>query len=275
VTDPVVHVGPPAVVDLAAELARPNMSRVHDYLLGGGAHLEPDRRLGARMAAVEPGIVTLARNTRAFLRRAVRYCAEQGIRQFLDLGSGIPTVGSVHQVARAAAPDCRVAYVAAESVAVEHGRSLLRADPLATVTRTDPADPVAVLTDPAVTGLLDLDRPVALLALTLLHYRADDPAGLLADYTARLAPGSAVVLAHVSAEDTALDIAGLAALSAETGTPVRPRCRSQINALLGPLVPVRPGLVRPEDWRPDDPYAAGTPGTGGSFVAVAPVRALR
>jgi S-adenosyl methyltransferase len=259
-------------LDLAVELARPNMSRVHDYLLGGGAHLEPDRRLGARMTELDPGVITLVRATRAFLRRAVRYCAQEGIRQFLDLGSGIPTVGHVHQVARAADPRCRIAYVGAESVAVEHGRHLLRYDPLATVTRLDPADPDAVLAAPGVTGLLDLRAPVALLALTMLQYDLADPAGLLARYTGRLAPGSAVVLAHLSAEHTALDIAGLAELSAQTGTPARPRSRAEIAALLGRAEPVDPGLVPPEDWRPDDPYAAGTTGVGGSYVAVARIR---
>jgi hypothetical protein len=252
------------------DLDRPNAARIYDYWLGGGANLAPDRRLADRMARLEPAVVGMARANRAFLRRVVRHCVAEGVRQFLDLGSGIPTVGNVHEVARAADPRCRVAYVDNDAIAVAHSRHRLRGDPLATVTHDDARDVDAVLAAPTVAGLLDLTEPVALLALMVLQYfpdAPDDPAGLIRRYAARLAPGSVVAVSHLTGEETTADMVGLVTLTYESTTPGRLRTRAEVAALLGPATPVAPGVVPVDAWRPDDPYPRET-AAGGVLGAV-------
>jgi SAM-dependent methyltransferase len=249
-----------------------NAARLYDYFLGGAHHFAVDRELGDRVAAAYPDIRVVARAQRGFVARAVRWCVDEGVRQFLDLGSGIPTAGHVHEIARAVAPETRVAYVDFEPVAVAHSRALLADVEGVSITAADVRDPDSVLTAPTVTEVLDLARPVAVLAVGLLHFfsDADDPAAILAGYRAALAPGSHLVICHTSddQDDPALAerVATATAVYADSATPGHLRDRAQIRALLDGLALVEPGLVDINQWHADD--AAAVPPLG-SYAAVA------
>jgi hypothetical protein len=250
------------------DLERPSLARMYDYWLGGAANLAVDRELADRMIAIDPAVVDIARANRSFLRRAVRFCVANGIRQFLDLGSGIPTVGNVHEIAQRADPACRVAYVDTEAVAVAHSRQLLRHNPLATATQADLRDTDAVLTAPTVTGLLDFDRPVALLALMVLQYFPGNPGDIIARYRAHLAPGSYLVVSHLTGEEREIDMTGLARATSNASTHAYLRSRAEVGDLLGDAQPVDPGIVGAPDWRPDDPHEHRAGSHAGSYVAV-------
>ena len=254
-------------VEAEFDLDRPSAARIYDYWLGGAANLAVDRELARRMIAIDPAVVDIARANRSFLRRAVRVCVAQGVNQFLDLGSGIPTVGNVHDIAQRADPGARVAYVDIEAIAVEQDRHLLRHNPLVTATQADLRDTEAVLT--AAADLLDLGRPVALLALMVLPYLPDDPAGVIARYRARLAPGSLLVISHLTGEERDIDMTGLATAAANASIPTHLRSRTEITALLGDALPVDPGVVGAPHWRPDDPYEHQVGSHAGCYVAVA------
>lgn len=238
-----------------------NAARVYDYFLGGGHNFAVDRALAARIAAVYPDVQLWARANRALLMRMVRYCVDHGIRQFLDLGSGIPTIDSVHATARAIAPDTRVAYVDFEPVAVAHSQDLLAGTAGVSVTRADLRHPAAVVGTETVTDVLDFREPVAVLAVAVLHFLADadDPAAVVAGYRQALAPGSYLAITHTSADlDDPAMAARLAqgvALYRHSATPAYPRDRATIAGILGDLSLVEPGLVDLSRWRSDDPRA--------------------
>ena len=169
----------------------PNAARMYDYYLGGSHNFAADRAAAEKVKAAIPYAVDVARANRFFLQRAVRFCVEEGLDQFLDLGSGIPTVGNVHEAARALNPAARVAYVDNEPVTVASAAALLEGDPLATITAADIRDPDSVFAAPGVCDLLDLTRPVALLTVAVLPFvpDEDDPVALAEHYRSRLAPG--------------------------------------------------------------------------------------
>src|SRR5438132_13046061 len=171
----------PAWAPQDIDINLPSAARMYDYYLGGGHNFAADREVAERALAIMPEGRQLAQINRAFLRRAVRFCVAAGLRQFLDLGSGIPTLGNVHEVAQAASPLSKVVYVDIDPVAVAHSRALLESNDLATAVLEDLRKPESVLTNPAVRGLLDLKRPVALLMLSVLHFvqDEDDPAMIL------------------------------------------------------------------------------------------------
>jgi SAM-dependent methyltransferase len=236
----------------------PHPARMYDYYLGGSHNFATDRAAAERVEAVVPWTIALVRANRFFLGRAVRFCAGEGIDQFLDLGSGVPTVGHVHEVARRSAPRARVAYVDVEPVVVASATALLARDPSTTVTAADIRDVDAVLTAPGVRDLLDLSRPVALLTVAVLHYLRDedDPAGLLERYRRRLAPGSIHVLSHATADHDPALVEGAARVYRSTAIPMTARPRAQVAAMFGDADLVAPGLVDAADWRPED--TAGT-----------------
>nr|WP_235921172.1 SAM-dependent methyltransferase [Lentzea tibetensis] len=162
----------------------PSAARVYDYLLGGGHNFASDRAVGSRVLQVLSAGREIAQSNRAFLRRAVLEMMDRGITQFLDLGSGIPTVGNVHEIAHHANPDIRVVYVDYDEVAVAHSQLLLEDDANATVINADLCDPEAVLGSPELPSLIDFDQPVGLLMVAVLHFVPDekDPAGIVARY---------------------------------------------------------------------------------------------
>jgi SAM-dependent methyltransferase len=252
------------------DVDRPSAARVYDYYLGGLHNFAADREMAARAVADWPELPRIMQANRAFLRRAVRHLVAQGIDQFLDIGSGIPTAGNVHEVAQAAAPDAHVVYVDIDPVAVAHARALLADDPRTGVVQGDFTDVEAVLDDPTTRSLLDLSRPVGVLVVALLHFVGDDrrPAEVLARYRAAMAPGSHLVVSHASA-DGAPDRAGEhQSLYRRTATPMTMRSRDEVATLLDGFTLVEPGIVFLPQWRPDDPVPPANPERFTGYAAV-------
>lgn len=192
--------GPP--VPPGADPARPSTARVYDLLLGGDHHYESDRQAAELLASVAPEIGDCASANWGFHRRAAKWIAEQGIDQFIDIGSGLPTAGNTHDVVRAVSPGARVAYVEADPLLEAHGRALLDSDDGAAVILADVRDPDAVLAAPELRRVIDLTRPVGLFMTGVLHFVSprDDPFGLVARYMSALAGGSYLALSHFTAD---------------------------------------------------------------------------
>lgn len=239
----------------AANFDVPSSARVYDFLLGGTSHGAVDRVLGRDIARAEPLVVSIVRENRSFLRRAVTFLARAGIDQFLDLGSGIPTMGNTHEIARRVTPDARVAYVDVDPVSVSHGELLLGAAAGGvTVTHADLRDPEKVLAAPTVTDVLDLARPVGVLMFSVLQHvsAADDPAAVVAGYLAQVAPGSALAVSHLSADDPRIDMDAICRPTiAYRSGPATPRSAGELAPMLAGLDLVEPGLVYAAQWRPE------------------------
>jgi SAM-dependent methyltransferase len=232
----------------------PNAARMYDYALGGSHNFEVDRALVEQAEASMPGAKRIAHDNRAFLRRVVRWLADAGIRQYLDIGSGIPTLGNVHEIARAAAPGSRVLYVDIDPVAVAHSRSLLADDPAAHAIEGDLRDPDGILSHPEAD--LDLSRPVAVLLFAVLHFVGDDddPAGLVRRLHDAVPAGSYLAISHGSPPPERVeDAENVSRIYRRTPSPLHLRTRERILPLLGPFDLVEPGLVPVTDWHPDDP----------------------
>lgn len=252
---------------------QPNTARIYDFWLGGTHHFPEDRELGERIMQVWPQVEHSVRVNRAFLRRAVRAVAEAGVDQFLDLGSGLPSVGNVHETAREVNPAARTVYVDIDPVTAEFGRAMLIGTQGVEILAADLRDPRAVLESDEVARCLDLSRPVGLLMVAMLQFVRDeeDPAGVVAAYRDACAPGSYLVVSHPTNEfnaqqmQTAVQVYNVATL------PTTLRNRAQIAALLGGYELVPPGLVEPVRWRPQpgdyDPLSAD-PGRYNLLAAV-------
>ncbi len=242
--------------------------RAPGRLHGGKDHYAADREAAAEVIEAFPEVPTLARANRGFLQRAVRYLAgECGIRQFVDLGTGIPTQGPVHEVAQALAPDARVAYVDNDPVVLAHSRALLshNAPGVATV-NGDLRHPEEILNSPDLRALIDFEEPVAVLFVAVLHFAtdADDPARIVTCFREVMAPGSYVALSHVSYgthDHAAVDEA--AAVYDRATSSITPRTRGQIQHLFDGFALVEPGLVDVSRWRPE----AATAETGLQVLA--------
>ncbi len=232
----------------------PNAARMYDYFLGGSHNFAADRAAVDQIKLVMPFAAQVIHANRYFLGRAVRYCAREGMDQFLDLGSGIPTVGNVHEAARTIDPAARVAYVDNEPVTVASATALLDGDPLATITAADLREPDAVFDAPGVREFLDLSRPVALLTVSVLQFVHDDDeaVGLVEKYRSRLAPGSMHVLSHVTGDHDTTELTAAEDVYRATANPGRLRSREQVAALLGDIELVEPGIADVTEWRPED-----------------------
>jgi S-adenosyl methyltransferase len=235
------------------DLFRPNGARVYDYFLGGSHNLAIDRELARQILTTMPDTPQIIQANRAFLRRAVRYCIDVGIRQFLDLGSGIPTVGNVHEVAQRAAEESQVVYVDIEPVAVAHSRAILAGNGRVAVLQADVRDPDRILRDPRLQRLLDLDRPLAVLMLAVLPFipDADDPFRIVARFRDSISAGSYLVLSHGTTDTRPEDMARLAERYQSTSTPVTPRPRRQVERFFTGFELVDPGMVFVQQWRPE------------------------
>jgi O-methyltransferase involved in polyketide biosynthesis len=189
-------------VPLGIDVTKPNIARVYDALLSGKDNYAADRELAEQITALNPGLPGMVRDNRAFIIKAVTWAAsERGIRQFIDLGAGLPTSPSVHQAARRAAPGARVAYVDNDPVVQRHAQALLAGDDVVAV-RADITRPADVLADPELGRLIDLSQPVALILAAVLHFQPAEAArSLIAGYAAALAAGSVVVVSVFSAAD--------------------------------------------------------------------------
>ncbi|ASR39294.1 hypothetical protein BAY61_14655 [Prauserella marina] len=239
------------------DISVPSMARTYDYLLGGGHNFAVDREIGDKIERVMPGLRHAARVNRAFLARAVRFMMDSGIRQFLDIGSGIPTVANVHEVAQGRDPECRVLYVDRDPVAVAHSELILTGNERAAVLNADMREPEAIFASSAARNLLDLDEPVGLLMLLMLHWIPDDsdPAGLMKRYLAPLASGSQLAMTHVSADHQGDNLTEATDVIKKSKSPdqVNARGHAEITALFAGFELVEPGLVGCGEWRPRGP----------------------
>ncbi len=235
---------------------RPNSARMYDYLIGGYNNFEIDRMAAKKAIQINPDAPLVMRANRAFLRRAVGFLVSQGITQFLDVGSGIPTAGNVHEVAQKVNPAARVVYVDAEPVAVHHSRTMLEGNPNAKIIQADARQPERILDHPEVRRLLDLEKPTAVLLFCLLHFVPDDEEAVRAVRVLRdaLVQGSYVGLSHATYEGSPPeDTEQINKLYSQTATPLRMRSYDQIEGFFEGLELVEPGLVYVPLWRPDDP----------------------
>jgi SAM-dependent methyltransferase len=234
----------------------PQSARVYDYWLGGKDHFPADRALGDAIAEALPTIRTQVRAQRAFLGRAVRYLAEEaGVRQFLDIGTGIPSAGNVHDVAQEIAPKSRVLYVDNDPIVLAHARALMSGTSQGSVAfiQADLREPEAILDDPAVAGTLDLAEPVGLVLIGVMHHLRDDddPRRIVATLVDALAPGSYLVLSQSTPDFDPEAMGALAAASEQGGIPNVPRSLADTEAFFAGLELVEPGLAPMATWRPD------------------------
>ncbi len=252
-------------------------ARMYDYYLGGVHNFPADREAAKQIVAAFPDVLEAARANRAFLRRAVAHLAEIGVTQFLDLGSGIPTQGNVHEIAQRVRPGARVVYVDIDPVAVAESQELLEGNPDAAAMRGDLREPKSILNHPTVTGLLDLDQPVALLLFAVLHFVPDDTEAyaLVADLVADVPAGSYLAISHVASElmsrvqsDQSED-----PYKTRTATPVKLRSQAEIERFFtrAGLELIEPGVVWLSEWRPvpgeTDPLA-GQPYRSSAWAGV-------
>ncbi|MGH3435646.1 MAG: SAM-dependent methyltransferase [Sciscionella sp.] len=235
----------------------PSAARLYDYYLGGNFNLEADRALAKQIYQVMPEMPYLARENRKFLQRAVRYCAELGISQYLDLGCGLPTVGPVHEIARKSRPDSKVLYVDNEPVAVEYSKMILEGIQDVEILHMDFRNVEEVLNSEPARRLIDFTEPVALMMVSVWHFipDSDHPADVLKRYRAALAPDSHLILSHVSG-DTLDKVSGAADLYKNSQNPVTLRTRSEVTGMFAGFALVDPGVVFVPEWRPETPEDA-------------------
>ncbi|MBF6258250.1 SAM-dependent methyltransferase [Nocardia farcinica] len=229
-------------------------ARMYDALLGGSHNFEVDRMAAEMGKRLVPDLPRLALSNRAFLRRAVRFLVDAGITQFVDIGSGIPTVGNVHEVAQSLDPRVRVLYIDIDPVAVAHARSILRDNDNADAVEADLRKPEDLLARVRESGLIDLDRPVGLLLIAVLHLLADDdrPAERVAALRNAVVPGSYVAISHLTSElrpDDAAALGASAADSSKVGIHFRPA--AAIAGMFDGWALVEPGVVELPLWRPE------------------------
>jgi hypothetical protein len=246
-------------------------ARVYDYWLGGKDNFAADREVGDAIMAAIPSAPLLARENRAFLRRAVRYLAEEaGIRQFLDIGTGIPTAGNTHEVAQAVAPDSRVVYVDNDPIVLAHARALMDCGPAGATAfiQADFRQPGKILADPDLHRIVDMDKPVALMLVAILHFftDGDGPRDIVAD---ALPPGSYLTVTNLTADFMDPQQAAKATEAGQRGgITYVPRSEAEVAAFCTGLDLVDPGVVPMQAWRPDGAATTDQHGPT-SYVAMA------
>lgn len=232
----------------------PTSARAYGWLLGGKDNYEVDRQFIKAQLEQFPAGLDITRQNRLFLYRAVRYLTlEAGIRQFIDMGCGLPTDNNVHQVAQSIAPEARVVYVDIDPIVLVHGRALLADNDLTTVITADMRDQEEILQHPDVQRLIDFDEPVGVLFLSVGHHLPDefDPRRILTTITDRAVPGSHLTFSQVVCEDPAEGALMTERVTA-AGIPWQTRTPEEVDRLLSDLDPVEPGLVNLAQWRPMD-----------------------
>jgi hypothetical protein len=228
---------------------KPSSARVYDYWLGGEHNFVADREVGDAMARLDPWIPAACRANRAFLGRAVRYVASQGVAQFLDIGSGIPTAGNVHE----AAPGARVVYVDRDPVAVAEGRKLLDHTERAVVLQADLRDPAAILASPLTRSMIDFTEPVAIMLMAILHFVLDagDPDRIVSALRDAAAPGSFLVISHITGDANQALATAVSRLYNDKAADGQARSREEVARFFGDWKLAGPGLVYAPRWRPD------------------------
>jgi SAM-dependent methyltransferase len=245
---------PPAGIDATV----PTAARMYDYWLGGHDNFAADRIAALKVAETSPEVPLVAKANRAFLSRAVRYLAgEAGIRQFLDLGTGLPTKGNVHQIAQAITPGAHVVYVDNDPMVLAHARALKTGDGTAVI-HADLRDPDTILGHPETRRLIDFSQPLAILFVAVLHYVPDpDAHDAVAAFASAAAPGSHLVLTHVTGGTDPPASAVGRAVFARSANPVTPRTEKRVLAFFDGLEILEPGLVPVQQWRPEEHAPTG------------------
>ena len=265
--------GEPDWVPPGVDTKRANVARVYDYWLGGSHNFLADQDLGRAIAAVEPNVRAFARSGRDFLGRAVRFLGEAGVRQFLDIGSGIPTQGNVHEVAQRADPGARVVYADIDPVAIAHSKAILAGSENAAIIDADLRDPEKILAHHVTGRLIDPGQPTGLLLVAVLHFiaDADDPWRVVATLRDALAPGSYLVLGHATDESSKPAVAQAAekVYNRSVSTRIHVRSRAEILRFFDGFDLVEPGLVSPPLWRPDTPSGLSDPSQVWGLAGVA------
>lgn len=243
----------PAWAPDEVDIERPSVARMYDYFLGGSHNFACDRELAQQAMKVFPDAPYVVRANRSFLYRAVTTLCELGIDQFLDLGSGIPTVGNVHEIAAAARPGTRTVYVDSDPVAVAHASALLSGTPSVSVLHVDLRDPDAVLRDAVRAGGLDLSRPVGVLLVSVLPFvpDRDDPAGIVAAYREGTVGGSYVAVSHGTNDYQPTVVGEIENVYARTTQPGVFRSKDEVARILAGYELLEPGLVSLIHWRPE------------------------
>jgi hypothetical protein len=243
----------PSWAPASIDVTRPSAARVYDYILGGAHNFAVDRQLGDELIRTSPDVAETMRANRVFLRRAVRYLAEQGIRQFLDIGSGVPTVGNVHEIAQQVAPESTVVYVDMDPVAVAHSEAILEGNDRAGVICADMRQPHHITEQARGLGLIDFDQPVAVLLAGVVHFIADgdDPGGLVGLLRDPLVKDSYLLVSHTTFDGQPPEVVEAQKLASRTATPLYPRPWKEILSYFDGTTLVEPGLVYIPLWRPD------------------------
>jgi SAM-dependent methyltransferase len=248
------------------DIETPSAARMYDYFLGGSHNFAADRELADEYMRVLPDMPQIARAQRRVLHRAVQHLAEAGVDQFLDLGSGIPTAGNVHEVVSAVNPDARVVYVDSDPVAVAHSFSLLGRAQHAAVIQADLRRPHSILKHPELTALIDLSRPVAVLMIAVLHFISDEdgPAAVVSAYRDATAPGSYLAITHATSDYQPQLARRAEAVYTRASHQIHYRTKQQISDMLAGYELLEPGLVDMIQWRPDP--GAGPDPLGGDVT---------
>ena len=239
------------------DTSKAHAARMYDYYLGGKDHFAADRDTAQRAMASWPAVRTAVRENRAFLGRAVRYLvAEAGIRQFLDIGTGLPSANNVHEVAQETAPSSRIVYVDNDPIVLAHARALLTSAPdgKTAYIHADLREPERILGDPSARATLDLSKPVALMLVAILHFLpdADEPQRIITTLLGALPPGSYLVASHVTPEHDPVGVGGLERTYRAAGVAAQARTVDEFADLaFRGLELVDPGLVLVSEWRPD------------------------
>jgi hypothetical protein len=233
----------------------PSAARVYDYFLGGKDNFACDRQVADELVRIAPEMPAMAKANRAFLVRAVRFMAEQGITQFLDIGTGLPTQNNVHQIVQAIVPDARVAYVDNDPLVLVHARALLADNPQTIVVDADLRQPDSLLADPDLRRVIDFDQPLAVNLVGILYFltEEDQPFDVVRRLRDAMAPGSYLALSHVVSDDRLIELTQATALyrTALNREGSGLRTREQVTSFFDGLDLVEPGLVHTQDWRPD------------------------
>ncbi|MEV1068694.1 SAM-dependent methyltransferase [Streptomyces sp. NPDC050263] len=238
------------------DTSRPHSARMYDYYLGGKDHFEVDKQAAETVAAAYPGIFVCARENRAFMHRATRVLAqEHGIRQWLDIGTGIPTEPNLHQVAQSVVPEARVVYADNDPLVLKYAERLMRstAQGRTTYVEADVNDPGTLLDSPALAEVLDLDKPVALSLNALMHFVTDaqDPYGIVSRLLAVLPSGSALALSHCTPDFDPATWQKVTDIYTSAGTPVQFRSQNDVARFFDGLDLLAPGVTVGHRWRPD------------------------
>ncbi|MGN9845527.1 SAM-dependent methyltransferase [Nonomuraea sp. H19] len=254
------------------DTTKPNLARMHDYFIGGKDNFAVDREAAEAVLAIAPEVRVMAQEHQAFHVRVMRFLVEQGVTQFINLGSGLPTAHNTHELAGSLVPEARVVYVGNDPVVLNHGRAILARGPRTAIVEGDVMHPGALLADPELRRVIDLDRPVALLLFGILQYIADasDPFRRVAEFRDALPVGSHVVITHVVFDARPEAAAPIVEIyrnilgHREGGA----RTREQVLPFFDGLELVEPGLVYVREWRPDSPFLSERPDKAWVMVGV-------